>query len=274
VVLCALCGSGAWAQVLVKEGDSVAFLGDSITQGGAGSPVGYVRLVMGGLEAVGVKAQCIPAGISGHKSNQMLARLQKDVLDKKPTFMTLSCGVNDVWHGANGVPLDKYKENITAIVDKCAAAGVKVVMLTATMIHENQANAENQKLVPYNDFLKALAAERKLPLADLNADMQAALKAPHKGNLLTTDGVHMNPLGNEMMAKGVLRALGVDAAGLAKVDAAWGTIGGCEGPRPRLTLGQYKQLAAIAGREGMSLDELLGVILNKAVEATLARQPK
>ena len=84
------------AEILVKDGQKVAFMGDSITQGGWGSPGGYVRLVVAGLEANGVKVTPIPAGISGHKSDQMLARLKKDALDKQPDWMTLSCGVNDV----------------------------------------------------------------------------------------------------------------------------------------------------------------------------------
>ena len=96
----------SFAEIAVKSGEKIAFLGDSITAAGWGNPAGYVRLVMAGLEANGVKAEAIPAGISGHKSDQMLARLEKDVLQKKPQWMTLSCGVNDVWHGKNGVPLD------------------------------------------------------------------------------------------------------------------------------------------------------------------------
>ena len=44
--------------------------------------------------------------LAGHKSNDMLARLEADVLSKNPQWMTLSCGVNDVWHGNKGVPLD------------------------------------------------------------------------------------------------------------------------------------------------------------------------
>ena len=160
----------------VKSGDSIAFMGDSITQGGWENPVGYVRLVMSGLEANGIQAKAIPAGISGHKSNNMLERLRRDVLDKKPTWMTLSCGVNDVWHGANGVPLPQYKTNITAIIEQAQAAGIKVMVLTATVITEQQDNPNNQKLAAYNEFLRALAKEKGCLLADLNADMWAGLK--------------------------------------------------------------------------------------------------
>lgn len=208
----------------VKDGQKIAFMGDSITQAGANGPKGYVNMVISGLEANGVKATAIYAGIGGHKSNNMLARVDRDVIDKKPDWMTLSCGVNDVWHGKHGVPLDQYKENITKIVDKSQAAGIKVMILTATMIREDQANANNQKLVAYNDFLRALAKEKKCLLADLNADMQAAIAKAgpdRKGNILTGDGVHMNAAGNQMMATGVLKAFGLSAEQIAKAEKAW-----------------------------------------------------
>lgn len=212
--------------VEVSNGQKIAFMGDSITEGGAG-PKGYVTLMMKGLEANGIKAECIPAGRSGHKSNDMLGRLEADVLSKKPNWMTLSCGVNDVWHGANGVPLDAYKANITKIIEQCQAAGVKVMILTSTMIGEDQANENNQKLVAYNDFLRTLAKTKKCLLADLNADMQAGIAqvTEKKGNVYTGDGVHMNDTGNVMMATGVLKAFGLNAAQLEKAQMSWTDAG-------------------------------------------------
>jgi lysophospholipase L1-like esterase len=209
--------------IAVKSGEKIAFMGDSITQAGA-KPNGYVRLVISGLEAVGVKTEAIPAGISGHKSNQMLARLDKHVISKKPDWMTLSCGVNDVWHGKRGVLLEDYKKNITEIVDQCQAAKIKVMILTSTMIKEDEKNELNQTLKTYNDFLIELAKEKNLLLADLNADMQAAINASEDkkgGKLLTSDGVHMNPEGNKMMAVGVLKAFGLDDAQIKKAQASW-----------------------------------------------------
>jgi lysophospholipase L1-like esterase len=230
----------ASAQIAVKSGDKIAFLGDSITAGGWGNPAGYVRLVIAGLKANGIEATPIPAGIGGHKSDQMLARLERDVLSKPPQWMTLSCGVNDVWHGKKGVPLDDdmakngeydekvgergtYKQNITAIIDRAMAAGVKPVILTATVIQENLDSKENGLLVPYNEFLRQLAKEKHVPLADLNAMFQGRIKAENKPNtkVLTSDGVHMAAEGDKLMALGVLQALGLNAAELAKAKAAW-----------------------------------------------------
>lgn len=264
----------AWAaDPLVKSGDSIGFLGDSITQYGAASPSGYVRLVISGLEANGIKATAIPAGVSGHKSDQMLERLQRDVLAKKPTWMTLSCGVNDVWHGARGIPLDQYKTNITAIVDKAQAAGTKVVILTSTMIKEDAGNAENKTLAGYNDFLRALAKEKQCPLADLNADMQAAVQAaPKTGNALTVDGVHMNPAGNRMMALGVLRAFGLDDAQLAKAKEAWLDIPKAVplSTKAAVTLRQYAKLEEMAAAQKKPVSEVLDDLILKAVDAATA----
>lgn len=256
----------------VKDGEKIAFLGDSITQGGMG-PTGYVTLVIQGLKANGVNASAIGAGISGHKSNDMLARLQRDVIDKKPDWMTLSCGVNDVWHGAKGVPLDQYKQNITQIVEKAQAAGIKVVILTATMITENPAEPNNEKLAAYNDFLRGLAKEKKCLLADLNAAMQADLaereKAGQKrGKLLTSDGVHMNPFGNVMMASGVLRGFGLDEAQMAKATNAFLDIPSGVNASVPLTLRQYSALEAAAVKEGKSIQELLKAAIDKILSGS------
>lgn len=216
------------AGIPIKSGEKVAFMGDSITQGGQNNHTGYVQLIARGLAANDVKIEVIGAGISGHKSNDMLARLENDVLSKQPQWMTLSCGVNDVWHGERGVALPDYQKNITAIVDKAQAAGIKVVILTSTMIHENPETPENKKLAAYNDFLRKLAKEKKCLLADLNADMQAAIAEaaktqpkPANGNYLTSDGVHMAPAGDRMMATGVLKALGLSKQELEKAMKAW-----------------------------------------------------
>ena len=264
----ALSAPGFAQDALIISGDTLAFLGDSITEGGAGHPAGYVRRVESGLEANGIKIHVVGAGISGHKSNQMLERLQRDVLHKKPTWMTLSCGVNDVWHGANGVPLPEYKKNITEIVDKAQAAGIKVMLLTSTVIGEDLDNENNAKLKEYNDFLRTLAKEKNCRFADLNADMQTILKAkPSKELRLTSDGVHMNPLGDRVMAAGILKEFGLSPKQLETANDHW-----YHAPKTctinsgiALSLKQYEQLRDMADSRGVSLHTLVQDESNKAV---------
>ena len=244
-------------EIVIKDGEKIGFMGDSITAFGWNHSAGYVRLVVAGLKANGVNVTAIPAGAGGHKSNQMLGRLDRDVLQKKPDWMTLSCGVNDVWHGPRGVKLEDYKKNMTAIVDKCKAAGVKVMILTPTLIGEQDIerwNTLNAKLDGYVAFLKEFAKERQLPIADLNGAMKAALNElkkvdPSQRIYLTTDGVHMNPLGDIVMAKGVLRSFGFNDAMLEKAEAEWDKISFHEQIRVNLTLEQYKKYSKLSGRE-------------------------
>src|ERR1035437_386071 len=75
----------AKSELSVKSGQKIVFLGDSITAQGLSSN-GYVTLTIAGLKANGIDATPIGAGISGHKSNDMLARLGRDVLSKKPDW--------------------------------------------------------------------------------------------------------------------------------------------------------------------------------------------
>src|SRR6188508_2393583 len=95
-------------ELLVHNGESIAFLGDSITQEGAEMPGGYVQLVISGFKANGVAVTPIPRATGGHTSADMIRRIG-EVLSNKPSWLSVSCGVNDVNRGANGgVALDQF----------------------------------------------------------------------------------------------------------------------------------------------------------------------
>jgi len=235
------------AKLALKKGEKIVFMGDSITANGQRGKNGYVNLVMRTLNKEGLGLTHVGAGKSGHKSNDMLARLEKDVLRHKPQWLVLSCGVNDVWHFKlrlgkrtfKGVPLKDYKKNIAAIIDRARKAGIKLLILTSTMIGEDPERELNKNLIPYNDFLKEIAKEKGCLLADLDRDMREALKRipdvkgrarmfgerDYKRNIknkLTTDGCHPNARGHAMMAKGVLRAFGLGEDKIAAAEESWG----------------------------------------------------
>lgn len=278
LILCLSLPFTAWSVPLVQSGQSVAFLGDSITQFGAVPPGGYVRLVESGAASNGVNLTVIPAGVSGNKSSQMLERLERDVLSKKPDWMTLSCGVNDVWHGDKGIPLEVYKKNITDILDRCAQSGVKVMILTATQIGLPLDNPNNQKLLGYNAFLQETAKERQLPLADLNAAMaseQAANAAAGLKRTLTTDGVHMNHHGNAMMAAGVLRAFGFDDNQIATARKKWRSLPDAVPVTANLKLSfpDMEALEAAAAARKQTVETLIGEQFRNALKAILSERP-
>ena len=256
---CLLAGVAS-AGLTVKDGDKVAFMGDSITQFG-NDPGGYVQLVMKGFEVLGVDVKKLAAGTSGNKSNDMLKRLDRSVLKAKPQFMTLSCGVNDVWHGARGVELEDYKKNISEILDKCAASNVTVIVLTATVIGEDHPERPmNAKLVGYNEFLRETAKARGLALADVAADLQEAMKEfePKHGVFhYTRDGVHMAWDGNRLMARGVLKAFGATADDIVRIEAAWRTMPGTSQVSTFLSRADYERYQQEAKTRGVKVSDVI-----------------
>jgi lysophospholipase L1-like esterase len=151
----------------------------------------------------------MPAGVSGNTSRDMVARLDRDILSRKPTWVAIGdSGGNDVWHSSVGFA--EYMQNMTAIVERAQAAGIRVIVQTCTPIGEDMGNEFNPKMAYYNAFVRYLATQKKCILADMNAFFVDALSTKEgKDNAFTTDGVHMNERGDKMMATVLLRALGL-----------------------------------------------------------------
>jgi predicted GH43/DUF377 family glycosyl hydrolase len=211
----------------------IVCLGDSITQGGEG-PSGYVGLMRKYLSEVSPGTEVLNAGIGGHKSNDMLARFDRDVLQKKPDLITISVGVNDVWHGFDAehpqgggprsVPLEQYRANVDSMVTQGQAAGATVVILSPTVIYEDLGNTQNAILTSYIATLRDIARQRGCLFVDLMGAFATQIDLNRTtgstANLLTGDGVHMNDWGNRLMATTILRALTAPAPAGVKLRPA------------------------------------------------------
>jgi len=205
--------------VKFKKGDKIIFLGDSITEQGS-DKTGYITLFKKALEDkhkdLGIEV--VNAGISGNKVPDLQRRLQKDVLDKKPTIVVIYIGINDVWHGladpAKGTPKDKFKEGLKEIITKIQDGGAKVILCTPTVIDEKTggANIGDAKLDEYSDVSRSIAKDTKLPLCDLRKAFVNYLKENNKDNkdkgILTYDGVHLSEMGNKLVCGTMLKMFG------------------------------------------------------------------
>jgi lysophospholipase L1-like esterase len=205
--------------VKLQKGDRIVFLGDSITQAGAGKG-GYVTLIRDTLDvkqkALGIEV--IGAGISGNKVPDLQRRLQKDVLDKKPTLVVIYIGINDVWHGekdaAKGTLPDKYEEGLKEIIGKITAAGARVILCTPSVIGEKKdgGNDLDKRLDEYAAISRKVAKEMKVPVCDLRKEFVAYLKEHNPTNrasgILTSDRVHLNAEGNRFVAEQILKMFG------------------------------------------------------------------
>jgi lysophospholipase L1-like esterase len=254
-------------EVVIKDGDSIAFLGDSLTQlGYVHKPNGYIHLVIEGLQAAGVNAVPIPAGIGGNTTRHMLARLEKDVIAKKPVWMTLNSGIND----AGPLSVEEFGANIAKIVDQAGAAGINVILMTTTVgAGENLDAPSSLKCLKFCEEFKKLAKERHLLLVDLNTVMAKELAARKqdgvKGLKLTYDGTHLNGLGNQIVAAEILRTLGVSDTHIAALRKRWDDYPFAVA-MPEVSVNEYVKLKAAADKSGRSIDEQVSWILTQSMK--------
>lgn len=188
----------------------VIFFGDSITQAGVKGN-GYINQLKKSLDTT--KFELIGAGIGGNKVYDLYLRMEDDVLNKKPDLVFIYVGINDVWHklGAKtGTDYDKYLKFYQALINKIQATGSKVVLCTPTVIGEkkNNANEVDADLNKYADGVRGLATKNNLPLCDLRkafVDYENANNTEDKEKgVLTTDRVHLNDVGNKLVADTML----------------------------------------------------------------------
>lgn len=200
----------------MRAGGRIVAMGDSITQAG-----GYLRA----MEAVfdqqysGMKIPRITnVGIGGQKAEDMVARFEMDVVGRKPAVVTISVGINDVWHRLQSpddrAVLDAYERNVERMVRMAGEAGARVYLLGPTVIEEDAGSEGNRRLAAYVAAGKKVAERNRCVYVDLHSLFLEAIERRNRDigsgeRFFTADGVHMEPSGDVLMAVGVLRAMGV-----------------------------------------------------------------
>ncbi|HAO47559.1 MAG TPA: SGNH/GDSL hydrolase family protein [Ferruginibacter sp.] len=195
----------------------VVFFGDSITQAGA-KPGGYITKMdsLIALKNLSDRYELVGAGISGNKVYDLYLRMDDDVLSKEPAVVFIYIGVNDVWHkrtGGTGTDADKFEKFYSAIIKKLREKNIQVVLCTPAVIGEKTdfSNEQDGDLNKYSNIIRDLAAKNNLPLVDLRKIfLEYNLKnnpENKESGILTTDRVHLNAKGNQLVADEMLKVL-------------------------------------------------------------------
>lgn len=146
---------------------TIAFLGDSVTQGcfecyvddngGIETvydyPSAYSTRVRELLNLLYPKVQIniINSGISGDSAAGGLSRIERDILPFSPDLVVVSFGLNDSTRGLG--QLDAYLDNIRSIIEKLKETGAEVIFLT-----QNYMNTRVSSLIP-EPLLRQVAAD-------------------------------------------------------------------------------------------------------------------
>ncbi|BCU79385.1 SGNH/GDSL hydrolase family protein [Luteolibacter sp. LG18] len=219
----------------LQDGDTVAFLGDSITAARNYSKIVEDYTLMRFPER---KIRFLNVARGGETAQAALERLQNAVLDQHVTVLTVAYGINDIGWGtkADSEHEAAYLDGLDKIITRCQEKGIRVFICSAAITSIPPDEAEKGFLQQMCDKGLALAKERHAGTIDLMRPMRevqrrviaanANEKDPAKHTLLhTPDGVHLNDLGQMAMAWAMLKGLGAPAdSSSAMMDARLGMV--------------------------------------------------
>jgi acyl-CoA thioesterase I len=195
---------------LFKDKNKLLFIGDSITEWGRHEDqedigTGYVRIVHDYLKVSYPNKEwdIYNRGVGGDRIIDLKKRWNEDVVELDPDIISVSIGINDVWRQLDHPELEQvdpqlfeqiYRELLETIKDK------QIVLMEPTIIEEDIQAEGNVKLKKYVAVIHKLAEEFEATVVHTHEQFIAYLQSTHK-QLVTIDGVHMNSIGNMLMAK-------------------------------------------------------------------------
>ncbi|MEH7380157.1 SGNH/GDSL hydrolase family protein [Bacillus sp. JJ1533] len=195
----------------------IVFIGDSITWWGINEGdsigTGYVRLLHDYLKVSNPQRDfdVINKGISGNRVIDLAERWDQDVISFQPDIVSISIGINDVWRQIDTPDMEqvfpqRFEEVFENLLIKTKEkTKASIILMEPTVISEEVLGKGNSMLKPYIDIIHRLAEKYNAVMVPTHQAFISFLK--HKKDIpLTIDGVHMNSLGNMLMAKTWIQA--------------------------------------------------------------------
>lgn len=220
----------ARADYALKDGDTVVFLGDSIT-----GARGYTKLVEHYtlMRFPERKVRFVNAGQGGDTMNGCLARLDRDVFSKGATVVTAAFGINDIGWGTKADEEHKqlYLNGIRTLITRCREKNVRPVICSPAITAEAPETAEKSYLQTMADEGLALAKSLGADTIDLHRGMREIQHRVIDGNrntkpedhvsLHVKDGIHLAELGQLAMGYAMIKGLGAPSeVSAVEIDAA------------------------------------------------------
>jgi isoamyl acetate esterase len=215
----------------LKQSTAIAFFGDSITMQG-----GFIQTMKKALDVSpqtkdlkvkllqhGLNGGRVPTVLEGQSPWGTIGGTMQQLLDReKPDVVVIFLGVNDVWHKEKGTKPEDFQAGLRKMIGISKDGGAKVVLATLATIGEKPdgSNPFDKKLDEYAELTRGAARQTGVTLVDVRKYFLDYLKQHNTKDaggqfkpdkILTYDGVHMLPAGNDLLAEhislGIVEAL-------------------------------------------------------------------
>lgn len=148
-------------------------------------------------------------GAGGEQTHEMLARFDRDVIAARPRAVLIWGHINDIFRSepeALKAKLVRSRENIRSMVEMARSKGIAVVVATEVTLpastgwtvwlgklrgKQNYREFINGHVIEMNQWIRALAAEKKLVLLDFEKVL-ADQDGTRKREFTTEDGTHLS----------------------------------------------------------------------------------
>jgi lysophospholipase L1-like esterase len=207
------------AKLDLKDGDTIVFLGDSITHQCLYTQYledyFYTRFPK-------MRLRLHNAGVGGARAWDALLRFDQDVASYKPKYVTVLLGMND-GHYAEYFDdvFNDYQKNMTRLLDEIQKTGATAIVMTPTMFDARAKRMQkpggfmgpkavtfyNATLAYYGAWLRDTAYERGLGFVDMWSPLNdITLRQRQKDPKFTMipDSVHPDASGHVIMAVAVV----------------------------------------------------------------------
>ncbi|MCA1041787.1 SGNH/GDSL hydrolase family protein [Bacillus infantis] len=196
----------------------VVFIGDSITWSGVSENDsignGYVRLIHDYLTVTCPRQdfEIHNKGVSGDRIIDLADRWERDVIQLNPDILSISIGINDVARQMDSPDInqmfpDKFESILADLLEEVKKrTNARIILMEPTVIKEDITSVGNLKLKPYLGIIHKTAKRFGAATVPTHQAFISYLEK-RKNQPLTIDGVHMNALGNMLMAMTWLEAV-------------------------------------------------------------------
>ena len=140
-------------------------------------------------------------GVNGERTDQILARFQRDVVEEKPKWVIILGGVNDIFQG---FPMEFAEHNLAEMYDRTTrveSIPVACTVLPYDIMSPGQARARRE----LNGWIEAEARKRAIPLVDTSSAVSRKGEPDRLEG--TPDGLHPDVEGYRRMAEAISAVL-------------------------------------------------------------------
>lgn len=204
----------------ITAADRLLFVGDSITDAGrdrtdpASLGEGYVREIARTLNAGTAPGPAvINRGVNGNRVYDLEARWTADVVEHRPTVVTVKIGINDTWRRYDRdllSPVDEFEACLDRVLTRARRElAARLVVITPFLLPVTpEQEGWYEDLAPRTEAV--LRAARANDARTVRADLALPHAAARSGAAaLAPDGVHPSPLGSRLIAGAWLAAVGL-----------------------------------------------------------------